>query len=70
MLVHGNAAMSLDGRIALPGGARARLSGPEDKARVHRLRHERDAILVGSGTVLADDPELLVDPALAGMAQP
>ncbi|HEV8360529.1 MAG TPA: RibD family protein [Candidatus Thermoplasmatota archaeon] len=70
MRVLGNAAMSLDGRIALPGGGRARLSGPEDKARVHRLRHEADAIVVGVGTVLADDPELLVDPALAGVAQP
>ena len=70
MRVLGNAAMSLDGRIALPGGARARLSGPEDKARVHRLRNEVDAILVGINTVLADDPELLVDPALAGVAEP
>lgn len=70
MRVLGNAAMSLDGRIALPGNRRARLSGPEDKARVHRLRQEVDAILVGSGTVLADDPELLVDPVLAGVAQP
>lgn len=70
MDVLGNAAMSLDGRIAFAGGARARLSGPEDKARVHRLRQEVDAILVGVGTVLADDPELLVDPVLAGAAQP
>lgn len=70
MRVLGNVAMSLDGRIARAGGARARLSSPEDKARVHRLRHEVDAILVGSGTVLADDPELLVDPALAGVAEP
>lgn len=70
MRVLGNAAMSLDGRIALPGNRRAKLSSPEDKSRVHRLRHDCDAILVGVGTVLADDPELLVDPALAGVAEP
>lgn len=68
--VLGNAAMSLDGRLALAGGARARLSSPEDKARVHRLRNDVDAIVVGSGTVLADDPELLVDPALADTEHP
>lgn len=70
MRVLGNVAMGLDGRIALAGGARARISSPEDKARVHRLRHATDAILVGSETVLKDDPELLVDPALAGVAEP
>lgn len=70
MRIVGNVAMSLDGRIARAGGVRARLSSPEDKARVHRQRHDVDAILVGAGTVLADDPELLVDPSLAGVAEP
>lgn len=54
-----NAAVSADGKIALPGGKPLRLSGPEDLARVHRLRESNDAILVGVGTVLADDPSLL-----------
>lgn len=55
-----NYAMSLDGKIAFPGGARARLSCEEDMRRVHLLRNEVDAILVGVGTVLADDPSLRV----------
>jgi len=55
-----NAAMSLDGKLALPDGRQTSISGPEDLARVHRLRNENDAILVGIGTVLSDDPKLLV----------
>jgi hypothetical protein len=39
-------------------GERTAISGPEAKARVHLLRAQCDAILVGMGTVLADDPEL------------
>ncbi len=56
-----NAAMSLDGRIALRGGKRLRLSGPKDKARVHKLRAECGAIAVGINTVLKDDPKLYVN---------
>ncbi|HVL88394.1 MAG TPA: 2,5-diamino-6-(ribosylamino)-4(3H)-pyrimidinone 5'-phosphate reductase [Candidatus Thermoplasmatota archaeon] len=59
-----NCAMSADGKIALSGGARLRLSSPQDKKRVHELRARVDAILVGAGTVLRDDPELLVDEEL------
>lgn len=55
-----NAAMSLDGKIAFPDGRPARLSNEEDVARVQRLRAEVDAILVGVGTVLKDDPKLTV----------
>lgn len=62
-----NCAASLDGRIALPGGAPLRISGPEDLARVHRLRAEVDGVLVGVNTVLADDPSLLVKWDLAGL---
>jgi len=56
-----NYACSLDGKIALPDRRRVRLSSEEDKKRVHQLRGRVDAILVGIGTVLSDDPSLLVD---------
>ena len=55
-----NCAASLDGRLAYAGGARARLSCPEDLVRVQKLRANADAILVGVGTVVQDDPSLRV----------
>ena len=55
-----NAAMSVDGKIALSDGKAVRLSNEEDLSRVHRLRTAVDAILVGVGTVLKDDPKLTV----------
>jgi 2,5-diamino-6-(ribosylamino)-4(3H)-pyrimidinone 5'-phosphate reductase len=55
-----NAAMSVDGKIALADGKGMRLSNEEDLRRVHRLRASVDAILVGVGTVLMDDPKLTV----------
>ncbi len=55
-----NCAVSVDGRLAYAGGRRARLSSLEDLTRVQRLRSNSDAILVGVGTVLADDPSLRV----------
>lgn len=55
-----NCAMSADGKIALPDRTEVKISGEEDFARVHRLRNKVDAILVGIGTVLADDPKLTV----------
>lgn len=51
-------AFSSDQKIAGGIGQRTAISGPEAKARVHLLRAQSDAILVGMGTVLADDPEL------------
>ncbi len=56
-------AASLDGRIASASGDARWVSGPEARAWVHRLRRRVDAIAVGSGTVLADDPELTARPA-------
>ena len=61
-----NCAVSLDGRLAFAGGTRARLSSPEDLVRVQRLRAESDAILVGVGTVIQDDPSLRVHWELIG----
>jgi diaminohydroxyphosphoribosylaminopyrimidine deaminase/5-amino-6-(5-phosphoribosylamino)uracil reductase len=52
------AATSLDGRIALAAGQRTRLTSADADRHAHRLRAEVDAIGVGSGTVLADDPLL------------
>lgn len=62
--VHVNCAVSADGRLAYAHGRRARLSGPEDLRRVHALRAASDAILVGVGTVVLDDPSLTVKPEL------
>jgi diaminohydroxyphosphoribosylaminopyrimidine deaminase/5-amino-6-(5-phosphoribosylamino)uracil reductase len=51
-------AMSVDGRTALPNGASQWVSGPEARGWVHRLRARCDAVIVGGGTVRADDPLL------------
>ena len=61
-----NCAASLDGRLAFAGGKRAALSGPEDLERVQHLRAGSDAILIGVGTVIKDDPSLRVHWELLG----
>jgi len=55
-------AASLDGRIAAASGDSRWVSGPDARAWTHRLRTRIDAILVGSGTVIIDDPELTARP--------
>ena len=61
-------AASMDGRVAAADGSSRWVSGAESRTEVHRLRAESDAVLVGSGTVLADDPHLAVrkSPTLHG----
>ena len=54
-----NAAMTLDGKIATRTGS-SNISGKEDLERVHQIRKDCDGIMVGIGTVIADDPRLTV----------
>lgn len=56
--VLGRLAQSLDGFIALPDGVSQWISGVEDLTHTHRLRALFDAVVVGAGTIRADDPQL------------
>jgi 3,4-dihydroxy 2-butanone 4-phosphate synthase/GTP cyclohydrolase II len=63
-------AQSLDGSIAARRGKRTQISGAESARLTHQLRAYHDAILVGIGTVLADDPRLTVRLAEGSSPQP
>ena len=58
--VHLKMAVSLDGKVATATGDSRWITSEESRARVHELRHQYDAIMVGGRTVRADDP-LLTD---------
>ena len=60
LVIVGQVGQSLDGRIATTSGHSHYINGPEGLAHLHRLRALVDAVVVGIGTVLADDPQLTV----------
>src|SRR5262245_21345033 len=60
MLVVGQLGQSLDGRVATPTGHSHYINGPAGLAHLHRLRALVDAVVIGIGTALADDPQLTV----------
>ncbi|GAA4005216.1 bifunctional diaminohydroxyphosphoribosylaminopyrimidine deaminase/5-amino-6-(5-phosphoribosylamino)uracil reductase RibD [Allokutzneria multivorans] len=55
-------ASSVDGRLSAADGTSRWISSPEARAEVHELRLKVDAVIVGTGTVLADDPQLISRP--------
>lgn len=61
--VHVNVAMSADGKLSTRERRQVKISGPADFTRVDLLKAGSDAVMVGIGTVLADDPSLTVKSA-------
>lgn len=60
LVVVGQVGQSLDGRIATESGHSKYINGPAGLAHLHRLRALMDAIVIGVGTAIADDPQLTV----------
>jgi diaminohydroxyphosphoribosylaminopyrimidine deaminase / 5-amino-6-(5-phosphoribosylamino)uracil reductase len=60
LVVIGQIGQSLDGRIATVSGHSKYINGPEGLDHLHRLRSLVDAVVIGVGTALADDPQLTV----------
>jgi diaminohydroxyphosphoribosylaminopyrimidine deaminase / 5-amino-6-(5-phosphoribosylamino)uracil reductase len=60
LVVVGQIGQSLDGRIATASGHSKYINGPAGLAHLHRLRALVDAVVVGVGTAIADDPQLTV----------
>jgi diaminohydroxyphosphoribosylaminopyrimidine deaminase/5-amino-6-(5-phosphoribosylamino)uracil reductase len=63
-------AVSADGAVADPTGTRRWITGESSRRHVHRMRANADAVAVGIGTVLADDPDLTVRDAALPRRQP
>jgi len=55
-----NSAMSADGKISTVARKQVRISGEDDLRRVDALKANVDAVMIGVGTVLADDPKLTI----------
>ena len=60
LVVVGQIGQSLDGRVATASGHSHYINGPAGLAHLHRLRALVDAVVIGMGTALADDPQLTV----------